>query len=310
MGNTNVVNNPNTATTPVASDLKITVIDDKRCTTCQTNDLVNQLKQTPFLAAAEYETKDFSDPDAENYVKDNNIVNLPAIIFSTNQIADNGSMAPYLTALPSGEYSLQVGAKFDPFAKRSDKGFLVLDADKIPGLKDGAYLKGNEAAKISWIEYSDLECPFCAKLHNEGTIGEIESKYGDQINMAFKHFPLDFHPNAKPGAEFIECAAELGWADVYYTLVDRAFEEGKSTKSFLLEEAEKLSLDTIAIETCLDDGKYGEKVDAHLAEGSTLFGVTGTPGSVLINNETGEYEVISGAYPTATFEAAIDKLLQ
>jgi len=85
MGNTTVVSNPSTT---VATDLKITVIDDKRCTNCQTADIINQLKQTPFLASAEYETKDFSDADMEEYIKDNNIDKLPAVVFSTNQIGD------------------------------------------------------------------------------------------------------------------------------------------------------------------------------------------------------------------------------
>ncbi|USN57877.1 MAG: hypothetical protein H6767_06005 [Candidatus Peribacteria bacterium] len=43
--------------------------------------------------------------------------------------------------------------------------------------------------------------------------------------------------------------------------------------------------------------------------GADTFGITGTPGNVLINNETGEYEVLSGAYPTASFEDVIDRLL-
>ena len=45
-----------------------------------------------------------------------------------------------------------------------------------------------------------------------------------------------------------------------------------------------------------------------MKRGTALFGVTGTPGNVLINNETGEYEVLSGAYPTASFEQIIDRL--
>jgi hypothetical protein len=46
-----------------------------------------------------------------------------------------------------------------------------------------------------------------------------------------------------------------------------------------------------------------------MSVGQATFGVTGTPGNVLINNATGEYEVLSGAYPTPAFEAIIDKLL-
>lgn len=46
-----------------------------------------------------------------------------------------------------------------------------------------------------------------------------------------------------------------------------------------------------------------------MAAGQTLFGITGTPGNAVINNLTGEYEVVSGAYPASTFEGIIDKML-
>ena len=79
MGNTWVVANPGT-TSVAATDIKITVIDDARCTACSTNDIVNQLKETPFLAAAEYEIQDFADEGIEDYIKDNNITTLPAVL--------------------------------------------------------------------------------------------------------------------------------------------------------------------------------------------------------------------------------------
>jgi hypothetical protein len=46
-----------------------------------------------------------------------------------------------------------------------------------------------------------------------------------------------------------------------------------------------------------------------MAEGSSKFGVNGTPGNVLINTKTGKYEVVSGAQPEANFDAAITRLM-
>jgi len=83
-----------------------------------------------------------------------------------------------------------------------------------------------------------------------------------------------------------------------------------STKSFLLDEAEKLWVNKSTLETCLSDKKYTDKVTSQMATGTEIFWVTGTPGNVLINNQTGEYEVLSGAYPTENFVSIIDKLLK
>ncbi|USN57876.1 MAG: thioredoxin domain-containing protein [Candidatus Peribacteria bacterium] len=137
-------------------------------------------------------------------LKDEGITTLPAAIFSRNGIT---GLDAYLNQLPSGNYSLALGSTFDPFAKRSERGFLVMEKAILDTIKSGAYVKGNTAAPITWLEYSDLECPYCARLHNSGTPKEIMEKYGESINMIFQHFPLDFHANAKPGAEVLECLA-------------------------------------------------------------------------------------------------------
>jgi protein-disulfide isomerase len=65
-------------------------------------------------------------------------------------------------------------------------------------MKTSAFIKGNTDAKITWIEYSDLECPYCAKLHNSGTPEDLREKYGDKMNQIFQSFPLEFHDNALP----------------------------------------------------------------------------------------------------------------
>mgnify|MGYP001942319232 CR=1 FL=1 len=289
-------------------DITVTVIDDKRCTACQTSGLISQLKTLPALASATFEVKDFSDKWVEEFLTDNNIKVLPAIMFNTNAV-DPG-INTYLTPISSGEYSLQVGASFDPFAQRSDKGFLLLDIEKLNSIKKESYIKWNTDAKVTWIEYSDLECPYCAKLHNSDTPKELQEKYNDTMNIAFNHFPLtQIHKNAQIWAEILECVWEEKWSDTFYTLMETAFAEEKSTKSFLISEAVKLWANEENLNKCLDEWRYTDKVTNQMNTWNATFGVTGTPWNVLINNETWEYEVISWAYPTDAFETIIDKLL-
>lgn len=181
-----------------ADDIEITVIDDARCTDCQTSELITQLKTLPFLSAATFVQKDFADKGVEAYLKENNIKLLPAIVFNTNTLADGGQIVPYLTALADGKgYSLALPSKFNPFAKRSANGFLLLEDDTVKNIKAGSYIDGNKDATITWIEYSDVQCPYCAKLHNDGTPDTLQEKYGDSLNIVFQHFPLDFHAEAQ-----------------------------------------------------------------------------------------------------------------
>ena len=120
---------------------------------------------------------------------------------------------------------MQIGANFDPFLKRSDRGYQILDIDTRNALKQGEYVHGDIYADITLIEYSDLECPFCARLHNAGTINDIREKYGDRLNFIYKHFPLAFHPDAENLSHAVECIAAESDKDTYYKALEIVYFE-------------------------------------------------------------------------------------
>ncbi len=325
LGKSSSVNNIS-GTTEVPANyetVSLTVIDDKRCTDCPTDAIMEQLIQLPSLSTAEITRKDFSDEWVAEYLKENNITTLPLIVFSTNNfdtskdpsgLDQSGKPMPsintFLQVLPSNEFTLPVGSVFNPFEDRSERGYLQLDTTILADLKASSYIKGSADAQITWIEYSDLECPYCAKLSNSGTSEDLTEKYGAELNIMFNHFPLAFHDNAQIGAEILECVAEEKGIDTFYTLIKTIFKNENSSKSFIIDEAVALWASEDKINECLKSGKYTQKVKTQMANGTKLFGITGTPGNILINNETGEYEVISWAYPTEAFEEIIDKLLK
>lgn len=73
----------------------------------------------------------------------------------------------------------------------------------------GAPTKGKAGSPITLIEYSDFQCPFCAKA--EPTVQQVLSEYGDKVLFAYKHFPLtQIHPHAQAAAEASECAKDQG----------------------------------------------------------------------------------------------------
>lgn len=171
---------------------------------------------------------------------------------------------------------------------------------------DGAYAKGSESAEVTIIEYSDFECPFCARFYSD-TLPQIEENYIEtgKVKFVYKHFPLSIHPNADDAAEATECAGAQG---AFYDMHDRLFDEQSSwaresnpTDTFV-GYAEDIGLDTNEFRSCLESGEYADKVQADFQEGSEA-GVRGTP-AFFINGR-----MLSGAQPYAAFEEAIEAAL-
>jgi len=288
--------------------ITITIINDKRCSDCNTDLIIKQLKLIQTLKNIEIKVEDFADEWVWEYLKTNNINSLPVVLFNNNEIDKN--INGFLIEIPSGEYSLQIWANFNPFIKRSDKWLPILDVEKLKEIKKDCFIKWNIDAKITWLEYSELECPYCVKLHNDWTNKSLIEKYSKDLNIIFNHFPLDFHKNALIWAEILECLWEQKWSNSFYSLIEKSFSSKNSNKDFLLEEAVKLWANSEDLEKCLSENKYQEKIKKQQKNGKDIFWINWTPWNVIINNETWEYEIISGAYPLKTFEDIIDGLLK
>jgi protein-disulfide isomerase len=69
--------------------------------------------------------------------------------------------------------------------------------EAIAKIRTDGYVQGKENARYTLVEYSDLECPFCKRHFQNGTIKSLVDQYPDQINYVLRHFPLQFHANAK-----------------------------------------------------------------------------------------------------------------
>ena len=162
--------------------------------------------------------------------------------------------------------------------------------------------KGPAGAKVTIVEYSDFQCPFCSKGYN--TIEkQVLKEYGDKVRFYYKHYPLPFHPWAEPGAVAVECAKEQK-PEAYWKLYASLFEnQGQITPDNLKEKASGFLADTGVDMTkwndCFDNKKTLAKVKAQMAEGSSV-GVRGTPGFI-INGR-----LVSGAQPFENFKTIID----
>jgi hypothetical protein len=123
---------------------------------------------------------------------------------------DGGQITPYLTALPGGDFSLAVGAKFNPFASRSENGFLTIDLSIVEEIKADAHYKGNKDAKITWLEYTDVNCHYCKKMEIDGTVQIVMDTIGDDLNKTSSHFIGVGGQASQDAAEAFECIATLG----------------------------------------------------------------------------------------------------
>lgn len=182
-----------------------------------------------------------------------------------------------------------------------------------PVAADSDHIFGAPAAAISAVVYTDFECPFCKPFHQ--TAKDLVGAYEGKVNLVYRHFPLPFHnPGAQKQAEAVECAAELGGNDLFWKFSDAIFDRTTSNgKGFPVEKltplAEELGLDATQFQACLDSEKYAQRVQDQAKDGSNS-GINGTPGSILINHQTGAIVLKSGALPLEMLKQAIDEMLK
>lgn len=159
----------------------------------------------------------------------------------------------------------------------------------------GKHMRGNANAKITIVEFSDFECPYCGAA--QPTVKQIEDTYKDNVKVVFMHFPLPFHPNAQKAAEASECAGDQG---KFWEMHDWMFANQNSLGVDQLKaEAKTLGLNTTAFNACLDSGKKASIVEADQTKGSNA-GVQGTP-TFIINGIP-----VVGAQPFGNFKPVID----
>jgi protein-disulfide isomerase len=170
----------------------------------------------------------------------------------------------------------------------------------------GRPLRGNPDAPITIVEFSDFQCPYCKR--GASTMEELVEKYPNDVRFVFQHFPLSFHPWARPAAIASLCASMQNDA-AFWKLHDSFFEnQGQLNPGNVLAKSKEYlagtGIDMDAWSTCAekkDSEEYkaaSARVDADTALGQKL-GVSGTPG-FFVNGQ-----FLNGAQPISAFEPLI-----
>jgi protein-disulfide isomerase len=166
---------------------------------------------------------------------------------------------------------------------------------------------GPQDAEITIVEFSDYQCPFCSRFHDE-TYQALLDAYPGQIRFVYRNLPLSFHQNAFPAAEAALCAGDQ---DKYWEMHDVLFENQASLNNqegTLLDQATynqyaaELGLDVTAFEECTTTHKHQQAILDDMSY-STGIGVQSTP-TFFVNGLA-----IIGAQPLSNFQQLIDKEL-
>lgn len=162
---------------------------------------------------------------------------------------------------------------------------------------EGFYSFGPKDAPITIVEFSDFECPFCKRWHDQ-VYQPLLKAYPGKIRIVYRNLPLtQIHPQAMNAAEASLCAGEQ---DAYWEYHGKLFENSDALNDDLYAMlASDLGLDVTAFETCMSEHKYQSEIEADMQFAVNL-GVQSTP-TFFINGLA-----VVGAQPLSTFQQVID----
>ena len=173
------------------------------------------------------------------------------------------------------------------------------EAPRVAIGADGPAL-GPESAAVTIVEFSDFQCPFCARAGS--IVKEVHERYPDQVRIVYRQFPLDsIHPEARAAAEASLCAAEQ---ELFWPYHDVLFANATALAApDLARYAEQVGADLPAFNACVAERRYQAQVQRDVDEGQEA-GVDGTP-AFFVNGI-----LLSGAQPVDEFVRLIEDELR
>lgn len=164
---------------------------------------------------------------------------------------------------------------------------------------EGFYARGPADAPITIVEFSDYQCPFCRRWHEEVSQDLFEA-YPGKIRLVYRNLPLtSIHPDAFSAAEAALCAGDQ---DAYWQYHDKLFSGELFGTGVYLQYARELKLNLTAFEACLKDRTHQAAIQAD-SDFATNLGVRSTP-TFFVNGLA-----IVGAQPLEVFKQVIDQEL-
>lgn len=162
------------------------------------------------------------------------------------------------------------GMKSSPLAKGPQPKPVLEDPIKIP--LDGAPTRGPENARVTLVEFSDFECPYCSKAITQ--VDALLKMYPNDIRLVYKQFPLSMHPHARLAAAAALAANQQG---KFWPMHDQLFHNFRQlSREHILALAKEIGLDMDRFTSDLASGKFDAVVNKDYRDGEEA-GVEGTP---------------------------------
>lgn len=187
-------------------------------------------------------------------------------------------------------------------------------AFEISPITDNDHIRGNPNAEILIIEYSDFECPFCARFH--GTMTRVIDEYVDtgKVAWVYRHFPLQDNKDARFAAEASECVAKLGGEDKFWNFSGQIYadQENNLKTDQLKEIAISLDIDESEYDKCVNNRETKDRVEKDYQDGlkiAKLDANFGTPYNILMPKNA-EMIPLGGAVPYSTIKQIIEAVLE
>jgi protein-disulfide isomerase len=206
---------------------------------------------------------------------------------------------PATAPVPAGSSSAPIVAAD---ASPPPQALGVADFGPIPVFPDDPQT-GSKTARVTIVEFSDLQCPFCARA--DATMARLAEAYdADSVRIVWKHYPLDFHQHARPLAEAAEGVFEMGGSGAFFNFVHTAFanQKDEDAPDIVSRWGARAGVDGHALEEGVRTKRWAARIDRDMQLAQQL-GVQGTP-AFYVNGVT-----VQGAQPFDKFRAIIDEEL-
>lgn len=174
------------------------------------------------------------------------------------------------------------------------------------------HVRGNLNARIVIFEYSDLDCPFCARFHP--TMKQIVSEYPNDVAWVYRHFPLDnLHPKARLESIASECVAKISGEEAFWSFIDNALAYNSSDVPdplpTLTSFATNIGVNKDTFATCVNDKNIAKIVDEHVKI-AVDSGAEGTPYNIIVDTKTGAMYSAPGAMDVASLRQIINEIMK
>lgn len=191
-----------------------------------------------------------------------------------------------------------------------DNNAQVATNGKPATVSDSDYVLGDPNAPVTVLVYSDLECPFCRRFH-EDTLKPMMEEYGKlgKVKLVYRHFPLpaSLHPNALNYALASECVADTLGQARFWEFIDKLFTTEAASLDDAITIAQSMGADKAKITDCVNNQDFLQKVKSEQTDGQSA-GVRGTPSSFIIKGDKAT-PIDGGAIPYEQLKPLLERNL-